>query len=94
MAWSGGYEHIRVDNWPRGLIPVGTKIYANIFYPSNVFYRKMKCHCTGYSGGRGAFMCAPNHEMSALIQDMAIGDVWLEITYRGPSVAPVIETLD
>jgi hypothetical protein len=31
--------------------------------------------------------------MLARSQDMAIRDVWLETTYRGPSVDPGIETL-
>jgi hypothetical protein len=81
----GGFEHIRVDNFGRHqLIPVYTKIYVNIFYPDNVFYKKLKCHFI--TDGSGNVCCPSNHAMSARIPEMAIGDVWLEITCRGPDV--------
>jgi hypothetical protein len=93
MDWSSGLRHIRVKNWgPTKQIPYGTKIYVNIFYPSNVFYKKMRCHFVVRKNG--GILCAPNHAMSVRSQDIAIGDVWLEITFLGPDKELKIERLD
>jgi hypothetical protein len=37
--------------------------------------------------------CVRNHAMSARIPEMAIGNVWLELTWRGQGVAPEIDTI-
>lgn len=92
MAWASGFEHIHVSRFGRfGLIPVDTKIYVNVLYPENVFYKKLRSH--GVTTNSGNYFFPPNHAMSARIHGMAIGDVWLEITYRGPDVDLGIETL-
>jgi hypothetical protein len=88
MAWLVGFEHIRIKHYGHsGVLPLDLKIYANIFYPDNVYYKKLKCH----------FMkniyCVRNHAMSARIPEMAIGNVWLELTWRGQGVAPEIDTI-
>lgn len=93
MDWTDGFEHIRVKHFGRnGRLPLGLKIYVNVFYPTNVFYKKLRSFLV--TNPYGAKMCVPNHAMSAIIPELAIGDVWLELTYRGKDVEPDIVVLD
>jgi hypothetical protein len=96
MAWLVGFKHIRKKHFGRlGVLPLGLKIYADIFlYPDNVFYKKLKCHSIEHKSDNGTVFCVPNHAMSARIPKMAIGNVWLELTSRGPGVVLGIDTIE
>lgn len=51
----------------------------NVFYPTNAFYRKMRTFLI--TTKQGSILYANHHEMSAIVDELSIGDVWVELTY-------------
>ena len=73
LCWENGLKHLANHHNNRKSLPPGTKFYVCLLFPGNFFYKKLRSAVV--AGG-----LSPALAMAAIVQDFAIGDIWLEVT--------------